>query len=132
MKTKWLDRHISFAGPYLTLCTSEAEYLQALKDLGIHAVDSWVRNEHSDATVHFCENKSDGEDAAIVCIRTTEKLSPIQVAGLLVHESVHVWQRYCQRIGEHSPGLEQEAYAVQAISQSLMEEYASRIRHATK
>jgi hypothetical protein len=127
-KVKWLDRNIAWHGPYLTLCTSEEEYFSALACLGVRPIDEWVRNDLADATVHYCTNANDKEEAVVVCIRVNPSQSPIQVAGLLVHEAVHVWQRYCQRIGEQSPGLEQEAYAIQAISQTLMEEYALRIK----
>jgi hypothetical protein len=41
---------------------------------------------------------------------------------------VHIWQRYKEYIGEDSPGIEIEAYAIENISKTLMEEYASRIK----
>jgi hypothetical protein len=48
------------------------------------------------------------------------------VAGLLVHEAVHVFQRYCEHIGERRPGAEQEAYGIQAIAQELMQSFAEQ------
>ena len=62
-----------------------------------------------------------------MCIAVTGNRLPVEVAGLLVHEAVHVWQEYADRIGETHPGREQEAYAIQAISQELMTEYARRV-----
>lgn len=125
-KTKWLDRRIAHLGLFLTLCTSEAEYFAALEDLGQREIAPWIRTEHSDATAHYMENK-DGQQAVVVCIRVGAERTAIEVAGLLIHEAVHVWQRYCECIGEHTPGREQEAYGIQAISQELLAEYAARV-----
>jgi len=61
-------------------------------------------------------------------MRDFEGRNPIEVAGLLVHEAVHVWQEYCHGIGEDTPGSEQEAYGVQAISQELMAEFDRQIK----
>lgn len=49
------------------------------------------------------------------------------MAGMLIHEAVHVWQAYSANMGETNPGDEQEAYAIQSISQELLAEYARRI-----
>jgi hypothetical protein len=65
--------------------------------------------------------------ACVVALRVTDGRTAIEIAGLLVHEAVHVWQHYAESIGERNPGAEQEAYAIQAIAQELMAEYARRI-----
>jgi hypothetical protein len=52
-----------------------------------------------------------------------EGITGLQVAALLVHEAVHVWQLFRESIGEHGPSKEFEAYSIQAISQRLMERY---------
>lgn len=126
MKARWLNREVAHPGPFLTLCLSEAEYKAALKHCGVAANDAWIKTEWSDATAHYLDNTR-GQRVAIVCIRVASSRTAIEVAGLLVHEAVHCWQDYCERIGEHRPGAEQEAYAIQSISQELMAEYARRI-----
>jgi len=68
--------------------------------------------------------------ACIVCLDDWQGRNPIEVAGLLVHEAVHIWQSYCDDIGETDPGREQEAYGVQAIAQELMAEFARRVAGA--
>ncbi len=123
--TRWLDRRIACPGPYLALVLSQEEFDAALKHMKVPAGQPWISNDHSDATAHVLQKG--GGMAVIVALRVTEDRGPIEIAGLLVHEAVHIWQNYAESIGETSPGDEQEAYAIQAISQELMAEYARRI-----
>ena len=126
MTFKWLDRRIAAPGPYLTLCLSEDEYLQAMKHCRIQNPGPWVSRSNAQATTHHLFNDK-GEQVVVVCMRDWANRDPIEVAGLLVHEAVHVWQEYVDNIGEQHPGREQEAYGVQAIAQELMAEFARRI-----
>ena len=123
MKSRWLARRIAAPGPYLTLCLSESEFREALRRIRPAFIPRWTK---SDATTHNFENE-DGETCCLVCLRDPSKHNAVEVAGLLVHEAVHVWQQYCADIGEQRPGDEQEAYAVQAIAQELMAEFARRM-----
>ena len=122
----WLDRRISAPGPYLCLCLTEGEFLDAMKQLRCYSFGSWV-TEGSDATTHHLAN-GNGARVCVVAVSNLEDRSGIEIAGILVHEAVHVWQEYCNQINEISPGSEQEAYAIQAIAQELMEDYARRIK----
>jgi hypothetical protein len=120
---RWLDRRIGREGPYLTLCTSEAEYSDVARRLGVGTAN-WI-GAHADATMHsFYGPKG---LCCIVCLGDVTGRDPIEIAGLLIHEAVHVWQHWCDDIGETHPGAEQEAYGVQAIAQELLAEYARRI-----
>ena len=123
MKPMWLDRRIAAPGPRLYLALSEAEYLKAMRQLKINNPPRWL-NEGADATTHTLSNL--GERACVVSLGSCMGRDPIEIAGLLVHEAVHVWQEYAEAIGERHPGVEQEAYAIQAISQELMAEFARR------
>lgn len=125
MKTRWLDRRIAAPGPYMTLCLSEAEFRAALAKLTPPCVPAWM-NAGADATTHFFDNQ-DKKTCAIVCLGKTDGRNAIEVAGLLVHEAVHVWQQHCEDIGERKPGDEQEAYGIQSIAQELLAEYARRV-----
>lgn len=128
MKIKWLDRRIAFNGPYLTLCLYEQEFLAAMSHCKIKNPPDWVTPPHAHATVHYCTDEK-CNSVCVVCLNEWQGRNPIEVAGLLVHESVHIWQDYAKRIGEHSPGSEQEAYAIQSISQELMAEFARRMEN---
>lgn len=122
--TKWLSRRVSAPGPNLCLCLSEVEYRAAMRQLKQDQTRDWIKTAHADATAHCFWSK--GGVAVVVCLTGWEDRNPIEVAGLLIHESVHVWQEWCDFYGETSPGREQEAYAIQAISQELLAEFARR------
>lgn len=123
---RWLDRRIATPGPYLTLCLSEAQFKAACRHIRCDSAGDWIKNDWSNATAHYFDT-SKGL-TVIVCLRGWEGRQPVEVAGLLVHEAVHVWQQYAERIGEHTPGAEQEAYAVQAIAQELMQAFADQVQ----
>lgn len=125
MKTRWLDRRIARPGPYLALCLSEGEFRAAVAHLKAPQQPAWV-SSGAHATMHTFEHLS-GKTACVVCLTDYEDRNPIEVAGLLIHEAVHVWQQYCYDMGERSPGAEQEAYGIQAIAQELLAEFARRI-----
>lgn len=120
----WLDRRIAAPGPFLALCLTEDQLRQACSDLNVIA-PTFIRNGWSHATTHVFEARAGL--ACIVCMRGHDEHSSVEVAGLLVHEAVHIWQQYADRIGEHSPGTEQEAYAIQSIAQELMTAFAQQM-----
>lgn len=125
MKAKWLDRSL-ITGPYLTLCTTEAQFRTALRHLGIKEKISFLMSKHANATVHLLNNPA-GAAACIVCLGPTKELTGPQIASTLVHEAVHIWQEFRERIGESDPSSEFEAYSIQTIAQRLMEEYARQV-----
>lgn len=122
--TRWLDRRIAAPGPYLALALNQAEFDAARKALGVREHAEFVVGS-ADATAHYMTNP-DGKLAVVVGFRYDANRSGIEIAGLFVHEAVHVWQEYARSIGETHPGDEQEAYAVQSIAQELMAEFVRR------
>jgi len=127
---KWLDRRISAPGPFLCLCLSEDEYKSAMKKLKQDQFGPWIKTEQADATAHHFFRREGM--AVVVCLSNYENRNPVEVAGLLVHEAVHAWQEWCEFYGEQNPGREQEAYAIQGISQELMAEFARRMESPNK
>lgn len=104
----------------MAVCLSEEGFIREMKRMRIpkEMRPNWVLNKHSDATAHFFEN--DKGIAVVVCLRGWENRDPLEVAGLIVHEAVHIWQEVRSAIGEKNPSSEFEAYSIQSISQSLM------------
>lgn len=132
MKAKWLDRSL-IVGPFVALVINEDQFHAAMNDCGIPKGEhgEWIKTDHSDATVHFLVNKSK-ERCCIVAIRVKKKTDPNSIIGLLVHESVHIWQNFKEGIGEGGPSDEFEAYSIQAISQRLICAYSELSNSRTK
>ena len=130
MKPTWLDRRVAAPGPYLTLVTSQDEFDAVLRHFKMPLGTPYLSSARADATAHFFDNQR-GDSVAVVALGDTTGRSGVEVAGLLVHEAVHIWQTHRENIGETHPGREQEAYAVQSIAQELMAEYARRLGGCT-
>ena len=124
-KVKWLKRHVAAHGPYLALCTTQEQYNLALKHLKINIQEKYV-SDNALATLHTFIHEPEGI-VCIVCINKQDGRKPSEIIGTLVHEAVHVWQEYAKYIGEDSPGKEQEAYAIQAIAQELVQSYSDQL-----
>lgn len=131
---KWLDRAL-LTGPYYRLCLNTEEFQEILKE---YAPDMRHRlefvNEGAHATTHFFTNTNLdlGAEMAIVCLGGVEGKTKAQIYGVLVHEAVHIWQHFKESIGESYPGDEQEAYAVQRLSQELIHSYRKQCKKAAK
>ena len=122
---KWLDRRVAKQGPYLTLVLSEKELDKAVKPLTKEKLIFPIKG----ATC-FTLTDPDDELCTVIALscKVQNRCSAIEIAGLLIHEAVHVWQAYARlSIQECNPSSEQEAYAIQGISQELLAEYARRI-----
>ena len=122
----WLDRRLTHCAYCYALCLTEDDYFAELDKMGVKQGDRHPFNKTAwaGATTNFYETSvcKDVEfPTALVCMRGYEKHEPIVVAGLLVHEAVHIWQAHARHIGSFNDhGDEEEAYAIQWIAQQLM------------
>lgn len=128
-QTEWLDRTLTRCATCYCLCLSEKEFKREMRRLEVsfHQMGKWVGEG---ARTHLIPAREEHKRVAIVCLDTSVaiKINPVQVAAMLVHEAVHIWQDHAREIGSFNDhGDEEEAYAIQAIAQSLMEEYARRM-----
>lgn len=127
-RPKWLERSL-LTGAYLTLVTSQLEYENALKHLKLaYGGEPFVRPGWQACTHTF--HNTHGSLACIVGLDMEDARgrNPIDVAALLVHEAVHVWQAVEESAGRLGCfGTEGEAYCIQNISTQLMGAYAERL-----
>lgn len=130
MKPQWLNRGL-VTGPYYTLCLDEKDFHREMRRMKLprNVWPAFMGSDHADATAHILENPT-GDLCVVVCLAGWASRKPIEVAGLLVHEAVHIWQEFCARIGENKPSAEFEAYSIQLLSQELMFEFARQTQQA--
>lgn len=125
-KVEWCDRLLTRCAYCYTLYLTEEDYFAELDKLGVKQGDRspFSKTAWASATVNFYEPpvcKNSDDPVALVCMRGYEGHDPIVVAGLLVHEAVHIWQAHARNIGSFNDhGDEEEAYAIQRIAQALM------------
>jgi len=125
---KRLDRSLIWSPIQYGLCISDAQYQRELTRLGVIDPSPFLSRPTAGATTHFLDstdatNIPPGDTIAIVCIRRRDDVDPINVAALLCHEAVHIFQWVCSCIGESTPSNEFEAYSIQWIAQQLMFAY---------
>lgn len=125
----WLERSM-FSGGYLAFVTSQEEFVEALEEIkcndapGLFVPNGWPACTHTFSNVN-------GSIACVVAldIKQAAEEDPIDVAALLVHEAVHVWQENEKAAGQLGCfGHEGEAYSIQNISTRLMTAYAKRLK----
>lgn len=131
-KSHWLDRSLFTSPYYYRLCLTEKEFHKELKALELpkNKWPSFIKGEKSGATIHTFES-SDGALCAIVNLKKTT--APIEsIYSLLVHEAQHLVDYCFEELGETDPSSELKAYAIQSISQRLMESYKEQTKKKRK
>lgn len=124
--TKWLNPTL-LTCDHIGICFNERDFHRELRRMQVPPSQwsSWV-TEGALATTHHLTSKA-GSRASIVCIPVKPEMEGVDVAGILMHEAMHVLQEYLEYIGEQAVGRETQAYAVQAISVRLMQAYRDEL-----
>jgi len=109
----WIDR--GWQPVYIGFCPSEKAWKHAMKRMGMPnepypTTDGRVTSFMREGKCSCIMTLGDGCE---------KRVNPVQIAAVIAHEAVHVKQEICRHIGEESPSIEFEAYAVQAIFQGL-------------
>ena len=130
MKTgiKWIERDLVLSPVHIGLCLTEKDFEKELKRLKIpvNECSPWIPDDKDGKRWEFQKIKNAHEQCCIVCIRRNRKHTKEEIIGLIIHESVHVWQSIKEIIGETNPSPEFEAYSIQTIAQKLITAYNKR------
>ena len=117
---RWLRKDIHSLALHYCLCLDEATFHAELKRMGIHERPNMLKSATAQATVHFVKHGDGRTHVALVCLPEWKKRTPAQIAGLMVHEASHIFDKHCDLIGEYEPSSEFKAYSLQLITQELM------------
>lgn len=63
------------------------------------------------------------QNTIIVTVRLKRGVSDAMVIGIIAHEATHVWQKINEAMKGTCPGGEHQAYAIQYLTQKMVEEY---------
>jgi hypothetical protein len=122
-QAKWANKTM-FSGIHYTLCTTWPMFVKELKHLNLPPNQyPDPPTNHYKACTHTFSNSKTGEIACVILFPKHKGHDMIEITGLLVHEGMHVWQKTRDFIKEANPSAEFEAYAMQNISQNLLEEF---------
>lgn len=118
-ESPWLDRTL-IQGPRFALCVTEEQFAGLLGSLDLDARPQMI--DEGNACTHRLYPK-DHAPVFVVALNADKDWAPWKLYGVLVHEAVHVFQYYCELIGESRPSVEFEAYSIQHIATELMRAY---------
>lgn len=126
----WAHRTLVTSPYHYGLCTSKKQFNAEMKYLKIPKRERPVfLPKGKDAAVQFFQS-APGIECAIVCLGSTKGRPFVEVAGLLVHEAVHIWQWFREGLNENNPSSEFEAYSIQSIAVQLMHLYEQSIQES--
>lgn len=126
---QWCSTELIRCQMKYALCLSEDAFSAEMARLEVKQPPPFMATTHANACVHYFNNDEEGE-LAILCmdLEKSKLRTPIVVAGLLVHEAVHIFQQDCEYRGEKTPSAEYEAYSIQMIAQELMWAYTQALK----
>jgi hypothetical protein len=114
-----------FKSPYsYGVCTTPERFAHEMKRLNVKSPPPFLTSANAHATTHYFTTGDD--NSAIVTIGKLDGRLMVEVIGLLAHEATHIWQTVCEHVGEKAPSAEFEAYAIQWITQQLVEALSSQ------
>lgn len=116
----WISKEIGIPLMNWCLCVSEDAYKIAHKQLWKEGKRIPYKYPDSGAECQFVFTEGKLTDCVVILI---ERGDSIDNAASLVHEAVHIWQEFCNSIGEEKPSSEFEAYTIQYIATRLFHAY---------
>lgn len=119
LDVEWIDQ--GWQPVAIGFVPSETAWERAVKRYRIDA--EYPSDPGRAGHTQWLKNDETGHAMVLVLVNAIAERDAAEVITTLVHEAVHVWQFICQHIGEKAPGIEMEAYAIEAITSGLFKAY---------
>ncbi len=127
----YIDRTVVHSPVYIGLCLDEECYVGEMKRLKVHIDETICWPKKGWAKTVTVERDDDKGVCCIVCMNLEGEHTEVEIYGLLVHETTHVWKQILDEMHERYPGNEIEAYAIQNIFQELAMAYQDLTKPTT-
>lgn len=115
----WIDR--GWQPVAIGFCPSRKAWKRVQREM--HVLEGYPDIAGHGGHTLLAKNDKTFESVIIVTVAGTAERDAMDVIMTIVHEAVHVWQFLRNAIGESSPGIELEAYAIEEISRGLIDAY---------
>jgi hypothetical protein len=115
--TVWIDR--GWQPVLIGYVPSEAAWNRTVRQYNINS--AWPEITKGGGWSQLLSNSSGA--IILVCVSDEGVTEPVEIVLTIVHEAAHVWQFLRSHICETAPGLEMEAYGIEAITRGLISAY---------
>lgn len=119
-RTVWIDR--GWQPTLIGFVPSEAAWDKTVRQYNINS--GWPEITKGGGWTQLLTNAS-GSAIILVCISDEGVTDAAEIVLTILHEAVHVWQFLRKHICEDAPGIEMEAYGIEAITRGLLAAYCS-------
>jgi hypothetical protein len=109
--------------PKMVLCLNQQEYDQVMKE--VNSYSSVYLPKSKNACVRIFDDP-EGNELFIICLDAAKDVTVMDMVGLIVHETVHVFQSKCANMGEDHPSSEFQAYGIQNLFLTILEAYLEK------
>lgn len=114
---------VTVLGPKVALATTKKEYNAIMDELNLPRETKFLTGK----AIAHCETIT-GDVGCVFVVSMRPSKNEHQMLSQLVHECVHVKQRWYEWIEEPSPGKESEAYLLEAVFAELHSQLTKKLK----
>lgn len=118
-RTVWIDR--GWQPTAIGFVPSEVAWDRTVRQYNINS--AWPEITKGGGWTQLLSNSTGA--IILVCVSDDGITDPAEVVLTIVHEATHVWQFLRLHICEEKPGIEFEAYGIEAITRGLLKAYCA-------